>query len=74
MHWIDHHYTDSTPAISAKIRYRQNQQPCQAKQIDEDIWAIHFTEPQRAVTPGQYAVFYDGAQCLGGGVISARKA
>lgn len=74
MHWIDHSYAASISSISAKIRYRQSQQHCQAKQLDKDSWVIHFDQPQRAVTPGQYAVLYDGALCLGGGVISARKA
>lgn len=74
MHWIDRHYTNSAPSISAKIRYRQVQQNCHATQIDENSWSLQFEQPQRAVTPGQYAVLYDGALCLGGGVISARSA
>lgn len=50
---------------TAKVRYRQVDTPCT---LFEDGRVV-FDEPQRAVTPGQSAVFYDGAFCLGGGVI-----
>ncbi|MCX7124747.1 MAG: tRNA 2-thiouridine(34) synthase MnmA [Gammaproteobacteria bacterium] len=54
---------------TAKIRYRQTDQPCTLIQIDADIWQVDFDEPQRAITPGQSVVFYDGEICLGGGII-----
>jgi len=52
----------------AKVRYRQADQACTVKQ-QGGVYAVDFDEPQRAVTPGQSVVFYQGERCLGGGVI-----
>lgn len=60
---------ENTPChVTAKFRYRQPDQPVTVTRIGEKL---HFTfdEPQRAVTPGQSAVLYDGDVCLGGGII-----
>jgi tRNA-specific 2-thiouridylase len=55
---------------SAKTRYRQQDAPCTlAAGPGTGSFRLRFTEPQWAVTPGQSAVLYDGAVCLGGGVI-----
>ena len=56
-------------ASSIKVRYRQADQPCHASIGDDGAISVRFAEPQRAVTPGQFAVLYDGDRCLGGGVI-----
>jgi len=52
----------------AKFRYRQPDQDVFVKVSDNNI-EIEFKQPQRAITPGQYAVLYDGNVCLGGGII-----
>lgn len=52
----------------AKTRYRQPDQACRVERSDQGYQVI-FDTPQRAVTPGQSVVFYDGDICLGGGVI-----
>ena len=52
----------------AKFRYRQPDQRVRVK-IENDRVVVNFIEKQRAVTPGQYVVFYDEVNCLGGGVI-----
>lgn len=71
LHWI----ADEPPALpltcAAKIRYRQSDQPCVVESSDEQGAEVGFTEPQRAIAPGQSVVFYHGDECLGGGIIEA---
>ena len=54
---------------TVKVRYRQADQPAWLEPRADGSTRIAFEQPQRAVTPGQYAVAYDGEHCLGGGVI-----
>ena len=55
----------------AKIRYRQADQACTVSPLGDGRLQLDFAVPQRAVTPGQYAVLYDGERCLGGAVIES---
>lgn len=55
--------------VKAKIRYRQSEQWAIAVQTGEDELEVTFDEPQRAVTPGQAVVLYDGDFVIGGGTI-----
>ncbi|MBO4384682.1 MAG: tRNA 2-thiouridine(34) synthase MnmA [Clostridia bacterium] len=55
---------------TAKFRYRQPDQGVTVKMAGEGC-VIEFDEPQRAVTKGQWAVLYDGDECLGGGEIDS---
>ena len=54
---------------SAKTRYRQSDEPCTVTMTGNSSASIHFDNPQRAVTPGQYVVLYQENRCLGGGKI-----
>jgi tRNA-specific 2-thiouridylase len=54
---------------TAKVRYRQADQSCRVEVFPDGHCEVEFDSPQRAVTPGQYVVFYQGNECLGGGVI-----
>ena len=56
-------------SCQVKIRYRQADQDCVVTKMADEKLKVSFAEPQRAVAPGQYAVFYDGDRCLGGAVI-----
>ena len=55
---------------SAKVRYRQPEQPCVIEKIEGTHAHVRFIQPQRAVTPRQSIVFYQQDQCLGGGMIA----
>ena len=66
--WINGRPTENSFKCTAKIRYRQPDQACTVH-INNNQYFVEFDEPQRAVTPGQSVVFYDGDTCLGGGVI-----
>ena len=58
-------------AGAVKVRYRQSDQAARLEPRPDGTMHIVFEEPQRAVTPGQYAVAYDGERCLGGAVIES---
>ena len=55
---------------TAKYRYRQPDQEVEVTWTDENTLKIRSLTPQRAVTPGQSCVLYEGARCLGGGIVT----
>ena len=55
---------------SAKTRYRQADSACIVSRVEGAGVAVDFSQPQRAITPGQSVVLYDGEVCLGGAVIA----
>ena len=68
INWIAGEAPQPSFSCTAKFRYRQPDQAV-AVAIEGEGAHVAFARPQRAVTPGQWVVFYDGETCLGGGVI-----
>ncbi len=61
---------DLSKKYKARIRYRQPLEECHLRYGVNGEFELHFTKPQKAITPGQSAVIYDKEVCLGGGIIS----
>jgi tRNA-uridine 2-sulfurtransferase len=72
MHWINPGDAGDETACAVKTRYRQNDLACLLRSTGASGWRVVLDRPARSVTPGQYAVFYQGERCLGGGIIAAR--
>ena len=73
MHWINPGDVSERPLECAvKTRYRQNDLDCVVRASDDGSWRVALERAARSVTPGQYAVFYQGARCFGGGIIASR--
>jgi tRNA-specific 2-thiouridylase len=69
MDWVAGEAPVQEGRFTAKTRYRQSDVPCHVRLADDGGVEARFDQPQRAVTPGQSLVLYDGDICLGGGVI-----
>lgn len=69
-HWINGVPTESKFSCQVKIRYNQKEQPATVEVVAPDKVKIIFDQPQRAITPGQAAVLYQGDIVLGGGVLA----
>ncbi len=73
-HWIG----GEPPAVlftcTAQVRYRQSGQDCEIELCADGTLRVVFSDEQRAVTPGQSVVLYQGDVCLGGAVIASTDA
>ncbi len=69
VNWLSIEPPAQAVRATVKIRYRHTAAPATLEPSPDARALVRFDEPQRAITPGQAAVFYDGDVCLGGGWI-----
>lgn len=69
LNWISQKPKADKFQCTAKFRYRQPDQEVVVYLKENNSCFVEFKNPQKAITPGQAVVFYDGAICLGGGII-----
>src|SRR5699024_2456006 len=67
VNWINN--VENTFTCTAKFRYRQKDTTVHVKKLDQGKVHVTFDKKERAITPGQAVVFYQGDVCLGGGTI-----
>jgi len=66
LNWINRRHSQK---LQAKIRYRSKESPVELLPVSDGTAEVYFESPQRAVTPGQAIVFYEGEKVVGGGWI-----
>jgi len=67
-------YAPPVSGVTAKVRYKAPEAPGTLLPLDEGRVRLVFDQPQRAITPGQAVVFYQGEEVLGGGIINRTQA
>jgi tRNA-specific 2-thiouridylase len=69
LNWISIPELTGPTRVAVKIRHVHEPSPALIEPVGEDRVKITFDIPQRAITPGHSAVFYDGIEVVGGGWI-----
>ena len=69
LHWVSDKEKEPVFKCTAKFRYRQADQEVTVHLQEGNTCKVVFDIPQKAITPGQAVVFYQGEACLGGGII-----
>jgi tRNA-specific 2-thiouridylase len=71
--WIAGRAPSDRFSCAVKTRYRQPDQACEVTVAGDGCCSVRTRRLQRAVTPGQSAVFYDGETCLGGAIVASTR-
>jgi tRNA-specific 2-thiouridylase len=71
INWVADEIPEIPYKCQAKNRYRQADQSCTIEKIENGRYYVNFESSQRAITPGQFIVFYKEDSCLGGGIIDS---
>jgi tRNA-specific 2-thiouridylase len=74
LHWVSGVAPALPLSCTARIRYRQTDEPARVESDGGGAVRVRFERQQRAITPGQSVVFYEGEVCLGGGIIRTANA
>lgn len=67
--WIGGHMPQNSDQLTVKVRHGEKEYRCQLSEFDTSTFRVSLEGRDQGLAPGQFAVFYEGDYCLGGGVI-----